>query len=219
MHNFNPAQLVLMIVPLLFAVTIHEVAHGYAAYRMGDDTARRAGRLTLNPIKHLDPFGSIILPLLLKLSGSPILFGYAKPVPVNFNNLRDFKKGTILVASAGVTANLACAVVSGLLFQVVDHLDAFRQIAVLRHSVDAVAYMLFYSVIINLVLMIFNLIPVPPLDGSRIVGMLLPPQLQASYEKIERYGMIIIILLLLTGFLGKVVAFVVNPLMRLLIGM
>ena len=110
--------MIIMIVPLLFAVTIHEVAHGYIAYRMGDNTAMLAGRLTLNPIKHLDFFGSFLIPLILKLSGSPVIFGYAKPVPVNFANLRDFRKGTIAVSSAGVAANLLCALISGALFQI-----------------------------------------------------------------------------------------------------
>lgn len=100
--NINLNQIVVMIVPLLFAVTIHEVAHGYIALRMGDHTAQKAGRLTLNPIKHLDFFGSLLLPLMLKLTGSPVIFGYAKPVPVNFSNLRDVRKSTIYVASAGV---------------------------------------------------------------------------------------------------------------------
>lgn len=106
-----------MIIPLLFAVTIHEVAHGYVAYRMGDNTAMLAGRLTLNPVKHLDFIGSFLLPLILKFTGSPIIFGYAKPVPVNFANLRDYRKGVIYVSSAGVLANFACAFISGMLFQ------------------------------------------------------------------------------------------------------
>ena len=110
--NFDLNQIVVMIVPLLFAITIHEVAHGYVAYKMGDHTAKLAGRLTLNPIRHLDPVGSLILPLILKLTGSPVIFGYAKPVPVNFSNFRNYRKSTIYVASAGVLANLALAVIS-----------------------------------------------------------------------------------------------------------
>lgn len=118
MHQeFDIYKIILMLVPLIFSVTAHEVAHGYAAYRMGDSTAKLAGRLTLNPLKHLDFVGSFLLPAMLKFMGSPIIFGYAKPVPVNFAALRNYRKGTIIVASAGVLTNLAIAVVSGILFQ------------------------------------------------------------------------------------------------------
>jgi Zn-dependent protease len=115
--NFSLTQFILLILPLIVAVTLHEVAHGYAALKMGDHTARLAGRLTLNPIKHLDLFGSFLLPLVLKLSGSPIIFGYAKPVPVNYHNFREYRKGTLWVASAGVLANAILAVMSAALFQ------------------------------------------------------------------------------------------------------
>lgn len=204
----NLDQVILMIVPLLFAVTIHEVAHGYVAYLMGDDTARLAGRLTLNPVKHLDFVGSFLLPLILKLSGSPIIFGYAKPVPININKLYDYRKGVILVSAAGVAANMACAVVSGILFQIMKYL----------WSGSFLGSMLIYSVMINLVLTVFNLIPVPPLDGSRILAMFLPMHLKWKFESIERYGMLIIIVLLMTGIIDKIIVFFVYPLGNLLLG-
>lgn len=210
-----PYQFLLMIVPLLFAVTIHEVAHGVAALRMGDPTARDAGRLTLNPLKHLDPIGSLLLPGILALSGSPIIFGYAKPVPVNFFNFRDFRIGTIIVGAAGVTANFICAVASGLAFQglmLTDHLWAGSATGPL---VFALAQVLAYSVIINAVLMIFNLIPIPPLDGSRILAMFLPDHLREPYQRIESFGLIILIFLLMTGVLDKIFTFFIHPFVNL----
>ncbi|MBL0700268.1 MAG: site-2 protease family protein, partial [Desulfosarcina sp.] len=122
-HNPDFNLLVLKITALLFAVTIHEVAHGFVAYRLGDNTAKLAGRLTLNPIKHLDLFGSCILPLILAVSGSPFLFGYAKPVPVNFNKIGYFKKNIIYVASAGVAANICLAVFAGIFFQIMSSIQ------------------------------------------------------------------------------------------------
>lgn len=216
MDNFS--QLILMIVPLLFAVTIHEVAHGYVAYRLGDPTAKLAGRLTLNPIKHLDPVGSFLLPLILKLSGSPVIFGYAKPVPVNFTNLRDYRMGTIWVAAAGVITNMICAIVSGILFQSLIHLAEFAGDAAINLFFSPVADMLAYSVIINLVLAVFNMIPVPPLDGSRILAMLMPIHLRMQFQSLERYGMLILILLLMTKSLDKIISFFVTPLGNFLLG-
>ncbi|MCP4112460.1 MAG: site-2 protease family protein [Desulfobacteraceae bacterium] len=204
-----------MIVPLLLAVTIHEAAHGYVAYRMGDDTAMLAGRLTLNPIKHLDLFGSFIIPLVLSISGSPFIFGYAKPVPVNFTRIREYRKGVILVSGAGVVANMACAVASGILFRMIVSL---WHVPNLKLFVEPLATMLVYSVTINLLLAVFNLIPVPPLDGSRILGMFLPEELKWKYESIERYGMLIIIVLLMTGIINDIIKFSVYPLRSLLLG-
>ncbi|MCP4349227.1 MAG: site-2 protease family protein [Desulfobacterales bacterium] len=204
-----------MIVPLLFAVTIHEVAHGYVAYRMGDDTAMQAGRLTLNPIKHLDLFGSFIIPLVLSISNSPFIFGYAKPVPVNFTRIREYRKGVILVSAAGVVANMACAVASGILFRMI---ISFGHVSGLRLFAEPLVTMLIYSVMINLMLAVFNLIPVPPLDGSRILAMFLPMELKRKYESIERYGMLIIIFLLMTRIIDKIIVFFVYPLRSLLLG-
>ena len=207
-----------MIVPLLFSVTIHEVAHGYIALRMGDHTAQKAGRLTLNPIKHLDFFGSLLLPLVLKLTGSPIIFGYAKPVPVNFTNLRNIRKSTIYVASAGVLANFILAFLSGILFRILSNYKLLWQISIFNPFIVDLYSMLFYSVAINLVLAIFNLIPIPPLDGSKILAMCLPTSLRIQFARLERFGMIIIIFLLLTNLLDKLLSFFLNPMFNVLLG-
>jgi Zn-dependent protease len=218
LDNLNLNQIVVMIVPLLFSVTIHEVAHGYVALRMGDNTARLAGRLTLNPIKHLDFFGSLILPLILKLTGSPVIFGYAKPVPVNFSNFRDIRKGTIYVASAGVLANFILAILSGALFQTLVHFQSVWYPSIFKPLIMDLYHMLFYSVVINLVLGIFNLIPIPPLDGSKILAMCLPPVLRVQFVRIERFGMIIIIFLLLTNLLDRLISFFLTPMFNILLG-
>ncbi|MBC2694253.1 MAG: site-2 protease family protein [Desulfobacteraceae bacterium] len=207
-----------MIIPLLFAVTIHEVAHGYVAYRMGDNTAMLAGRLTLNPIKHLDFIGSFLLPLILKFTGSPIIFGYAKPVPVNFANLRDYRKGVIYVSSAGVLANFACAFISGILFQLLLSLKSLWYNSAADYIVSTLILIFGYSVIINCVLAIFNMIPVPPLDGSKIFAMFLPLNLRRQYARLERFGIVIIFFLLMTNSLDKIVSFFINPLINFLLG-
>jgi len=207
-----------MIIPLLFAVTIHEVAHGYVAYRMGDNTAMLAGRLTLNPIKHLDFIGSFLLPLILKFTGSPIIFGYAKPVPVNFANLRDYRRGVIYVSSAGVLANFVCAFISGLLFQFLISIESLWYNSAAGHLVSVLILILGYSVIINCVLAIFNLIPVPPLDGSKIFAMFLPLNLRRQYARLERFGILIIFFLLMTNSLNKIFTFFINPLINFLLG-
>ena len=218
LNNFSFLQLILMILPLIVAVILHEVAHGYVAFKMGDPTARLAGRLTLNPIKHLDLFGSFLLPVILKLSGSPIIFGYAKPVPVNFANLREFRKGTICVASAGVLTNMILAVISAALFQMLVAAQTSWAQSQLGLLAGFLIQLLAYSVIINCVLALFNLIPIPPLDGSRIVAMLLPAALRTQYSRLERFGMIIIFVLLITGPLGRLMAFFLKPVLNFLLG-
>jgi len=218
LNNFPFLQLILMILPLIVAVILHEVAHGYVAFKMGDPTARLAGRLTLNPIKHLDLFGSFLLPVILKLSGSPVIFGYAKPVPVNFANLREFRKGTICVASAGVLTNMILAVISAALFQMLVATQTSWAQSQLGLLAGFLLQLLAYSVIINCVLALFNLIPIPPLDGSRIVAMLLPAALRTQYSRLERFGMIIIFVLLITGPLGRLMAFFLKPVLNFLLG-
>ncbi|MEE8399405.1 MAG: site-2 protease family protein [Desulfobacterales bacterium] len=217
-NNFDINQFVAFIVPVLFAVTIHEVAHGYVAYRMGDHTAKLAGRLTLNPIKHLDVFGSFLLPLALYLFSSPFIFGYAKPVPVNFANLRHYKKGVILVASAGVLANFGLAAISGGLFQAIAWSQSSWSGTILSPFFRDFLNMAAYSVLINTVLAIFNLVPVPPLDGSKILAVFLPDSLRIYYARTERFGMIIIFFLLITHTLGRFISFFITPLLNFFLG-
>lgn len=217
-HNFNLNLFVIQIGTLLFAVTVHEVAHGYVASKMGDQTARLAGRLTLNPLKHLDFIGSFLLPVILALSKSPIIFGYAKPVPVNFSNIRDYRKGIIYVASAGVLANLFLAAISGALFQIISTFKPLLYSSIFRPFFVDCLNILFYSVVINTVLAIFNLIPIPPLDGSRILAMLLPPPLREQFRRIERFGIIIIFILLMTNSISKIISFIITPLLSFLLG-
>jgi len=214
----NITQFILLILPLILAVTLHELAHGYVALKMGDHTARLAGRLTLNPIKHLDLFGSFLLPLVLKLSGSPIIFGYAKPVPVNYHNFREYRKGTLWVSAAGVLANIILALISAALFQLLAATEASWTQS--QYALPFVHFLqlLYYSVTINCVLALFNLIPIPPLDGSRILAMLLPAPLRVHFARLERFGMIIILVLLITGPLSRLMYFFLNPVLDFLLG-
>lgn len=211
-------RFVIQIAALLFAVTIHEVAHGWVACHLGDPTAKRAGRLTLNPIKHLDPMGSILLPLMLSFMKSPFIFGYAKPVPVNFRNLQNYRRDTILVASAGVTANLVCALLCGMTSQILLALRFLWVNPLLVGIVSDFFLILGYSVFINAILAVFNLIPIPPLDGSHVLSMLLPPRHARQLAQIERFGMLILIFLLFTGVINSILWFFVNPLLRIFLG-
>ncbi|MCP3923682.1 MAG: site-2 protease family protein [Desulfobacterales bacterium] len=202
----NIIQFTLMIIPLILAVTVHEFSHGYAAYLFGDTTAKDAGRLTLNPVKHLDPIGSVLLPIMLKLSGSPVLFGYAKPVPVNFFRLKDFKIGTIVVAIAGPLSNIFILIISGILIRLIGT------------SQQELFVLLYYSCVINSVLAVFNMIPIPPLDGSKIILALLPERFRIKYAYFERFGMFLIIFLIIVGALDNLIAFFVKPLIVLSTG-
>ncbi|MBF4987289.1 site-2 protease family protein [Methylophilus sp. 14] len=179
--------------PILFAITVHEAAHGYAAKFFGDLTAERMGRITLNPFKHIDPIGTILLPALSIILGG-VLFGWAKPVPVNFGQLRRPKQDMLWVALAGPASNFAMAIVWGLVL---------ARIALFPESAQAfLAQMSLAGIQINLVLLVLNLFPLPPLDGGRIAVSLLPMQAAIKFAQIERYGMLILIALLFTGILG-----------------
>ena len=187
--------------PVLFAITVHEVAHGWVARRLGDPTAYMMGRLTLNPIKHIDPVGTVAVPLMLivlgSMTGNPFVFGWAKPVPVTWENLRHPKRDMALVAAAGPGANLAMALLWALLMKLG---------ILLGEEVAWVAlpllYMGFAGITINLVLMVLNLLPLPPLDGGRVVAGLLPGRLAYQFSRIEPYGLVILLGLLFMGWLG-----------------
>jgi Zn-dependent protease len=185
---------------------------------MGDSTAKRAGRLSLNPVPHLDIFGSLILPLTLKLSGSPMIFGYAKPVPVNFANLRPLRAGAIIVSVAGVVTNFILAAVSAGVFRLILATDPLWRNGFWDPSFMVVSKLLIYSVIINIVLACFNLIPIPPLDGGRILSALLPYRMQRQFARIEPFGMIILLVLLFTKSRYFLFSFFINPLINLLLG-
>lgn len=178
---------ILQIILILFpAVILHECAHGWVAWRLGDPTAKLAGRLTLNPLKHIDPFGTVILPCLLFLLRSDFFIGWAKPVPVNFLNLPHPRRDTMLVGLAGPATNIALAFVASMLLTI--------------NSSSWAAHWLNEAILINLLLAIFNLIPIPPLDGSRLVAALLPKSLAYLYGQMENYGLLLVFVLLYLGF-------------------
>jgi Zn-dependent protease len=188
--------------PVLFAITVHEAAHGYVARSLGDTTAAMLGRLTLNPLKHIDPIGTIAVPIaLLAISaltpGPAFVFGWAKPVPVNTRNLRHPQRDMAVVAAAGPLANLVMAIAWALLIHVGlawDHPFSM-----------AMVYMGIAGVAVNVLLMVLNLLPLPPLDGGRVVAGLLPRRIAARYERLEPWGLPILLLLLFTGLLGSVI--------------
>ncbi len=201
----------LQIIILIFSVVLHEVMHGLIALKFGDTTAQRSGRLTLNPIPHIDLFGTILLPLFLKLTGSPVMLAWAKPVPVNPLNFSDIKKGELFVSASGILANFGLAISGTILF----HLSR------ILHAPGLIQAGFVYLVFINLILGVFNLFPIPPLDGSKIVLSLLPYNLAKEYQKIEKYGFLILIALMVIPFgdsslLQAVLGFFVSILSRLL---
>ena len=185
---------------LVFSVIAHEYAHGYSALRCGDDTAYIMGRLNFNPLKHADLLGTGIVPLVLYMLHAP-MFGWAKPVPVNYYRLRGGRKDMALVAFAGPFTNLALMFIAALLLKVMVMAGIIIPVAV---------KLLFYTVMINLVLAVFNLIPVPPLDGSKIVSFFMPAPLAAKYLRLERYGFFILLLLILSGGLNYIIIPVFN---------
>lgn len=192
-------ELLIVLPVLIFSIVLHEVAHGWVARQQGDPTAAMLGRLTLNPLPHIDPIGSILVPMLLAISQTGFIFGWAKPVPINPRNFRNFKRGDILVSLAGVTVNFFLAFAFAFVMALAEWLiqlapDMAPTWLILRGMAE-------YGVIINFVLMLFNLIPIPPLDGSHVVAYLLPTRIAVRYRQIGMGGIMIVMLLLwLTGF-------------------
>ena len=195
-------RIVVWILPVIFAITVHEVAHGWVAKKYGDNTASSQGRLTLNPIKHIDLFGTIILPGLLLVTGTGFIFGWAKPVPVDPRNFKNPLHDMAIVALAGPVSNLLMAVVWALIVRLGVTIGA---------GTEAVSLPLIYSgvagISINLVLALINLLPIPPLDGSRILTGMLPRYWAWQYNRLERFGFIILLVLLYTNLLGTILAY------------
>ena len=183
--NITPYDVSVWVLPLVIAITFHEAAHGFVAHQLGDKTAWELGRVSFNPLKHIDPFGTLVLPAMLLLAHSPFLFGYAKPVPVNFRALRNPRIGMVLVALAGPATNIALALFAAAAFHLLPFVPA--------STAQWVADNLKNALVINVVLAIFNMLPIPPLDGGRVAVGLLPRWLAIPLSRLEPYGMLILI--------------------------
>jgi Zn-dependent protease len=207
-------KIVVSVLPILIAITFHEVSHGFVANRLGDPTAKFTGRLTLNPIAHIDPIGTLLMPIVLfYLSGGQFVFGYAKPVPINPMNFRDPKRDMAISAAAGPITNIALAIISQIiLMHVIIPASTVFPESFSLNVLKPIAWMFRVSVIINIVLAVINLIPIPPLDGGRVLIGFLPHKQAVSYSKIEPYGFIIVIVLFITG----IAHIVIYPLVALI---
>jgi len=191
------------VIPIIFAITVHEVAHGWVAYKLGDNTAKSLGRLTLNPIPHIDILGTIIIPTILYLT-SPFIFGFAKPVPINYNNLRNSKKDVIYVSIAGPLSNIIMALLWTLVLYIA-----------LLYGWFILGKMAAIGIFFNLLLAIFNMIPIPPLDGSVMIRTILPRRYLNQYDQLEVYGIFIVFALMFAGLFN----FVILPALMFCLGL
>jgi Zn-dependent protease len=212
--NISLYAISVWVLPLLIAITFHEAAHAFVAYKLGDDTAWQLGRVSFNPLKHIDPFGTVILPGVLLLSGSPFLFGYAKPVPVNFRNLNHPRLDMVWVALAGPATNIILATIAAFAFHAMPLVPADAA----KWTADNLKNMFFF----NIVLAIFNMMPIPPLDGGRVAVGLLPQVLAYPLSRLEPYGMLILLgLLILLPVIGAQLGLnldVISSILRTLTG-
>lgn len=206
MESINIAQkIAIWAIPVIFAITMHEVAHGFVAWRLGDPTAKMMGRLSVNPIRHVDPIGTVVVPLVMLLLPGGFLFGWAKPVPIGVRNLKNQRRDMALVGAAGPAANFLMAIFWALVVRLGYGLSASAPSLALPIALAGVA-----GVFINSILMVFNLLPLPPLDGGRVAASLMPQPWANIYDRIEPFGVWIVLLLLLTGVIG----FVLYPVLR-----
>jgi len=200
-------RLLISALPILIAITFHEVSHGLVAYKLGDPTAKMLGRLTLNPLAHIDLFGTIILPLMLiVLTNGRFVFGYAKPVPINPMNFKNPRKGMAISASAGPVTNMIMAVASFMVWKgVITPLAVFSPDALTETVLSPFSLILQSSIVVNVVLAVFNMIPIPPLDGGRVLTGLLPSKQAMSFSRIEPFGFIIVIVLIYSGIANSII--------------
>ena len=213
-------EIAVWLIPLIIAIVFHEVAHGLVARRLGDRTADERGRLSLNPIRHIDPFGTVILPMLLAISHAGAIFGWAKPVPVNYNRLRNPRRDMVLVALAGPGMNLLLALLGAAILAATIYMSGGAENGTARFiAANALNF-----VLINIFLGVFNLLPVPPFDGGHVLQGLLPPSLAAGFGRIGRYSLLVMVILLLVlpqfgiNVVGRVVSPIVDAITRLFLG-
>lgn len=204
-------KIAVWILPVLFAITVHEVAHGWMALRLGDPTAKMLGRLTLNPFRHIDLVGTVVVPLVMLLLPGGFIFGWAKPVPVTWKNLRSPKRDMALVALAGPMANLLMAIAWGIIAKI-----GFMLVLTAPFLGQPMIYMGSAGILINIVLMVLNLLPLPPLDGGRIVAGILPGPMAYQFSRIEPFGFFILLALLVTGILSQILGPLVQTAVQLL---
>jgi|SRR5208283_4663858 len=216
-YAFTMRQILISVIPILIAIILHEVAHGFVAYKLGDPTAKVMGRLTLNPVSHIDPIGTILMPLLLYVfTNGQFVFGYAKPVPINPYNFRNPKRDMAIASIGGPATNIALAVISTLLLKyVLIPLSIIASAAAVAKIFEPLAMMLKASIVINVILATFNMIPIPPLDGGRVLMGLLPTKQASVLGRIEPFGLLIVILFVATGMAN----YIVRPVILLILSL